>query len=209
MATTNLIQKFSHGLGLSRLFQIKERTPSPVFGSEVVPVVVIDELLKSAYPPRQSVHGGTTQGPGAVGLMPRWSAIRCRGNFFQPNVEDRVVVHDFYFHNGSGFIADLFFFCGFDFDLFTTVVSTNCFVSNPAGLPVGFTQTDFTHFVTGEDAAAIAVTPPRFTVPANQTVRFTGPWVISPGQVVGVRSTGAITDLTAAFFNCTEYPAGA
>lgn len=204
--TSNLIQEFAHGLGLSRLFQIKERTPAPTFGSEVVPVVLIDDQLQSAYPPRQNVHGGTTQGPGAPGVSPRWSVVRCRGQFPTPSTEDRLVIHNFRFHNGAAADADLFFFCGFPFASLTTVVSTNMFVSVAAPFPAGLPQSDFSHFVTGEDAAALPVTPSRLTVPPNQTVLIEGPWVIGAGQVMGVRSTGAIATLTSCFFNCTEYP---
>lgn len=206
--TTNLIQKFSHGLGLSRLFQIKERTPSPTFGAEVQPVVVVDELLQTAYPPWLNVCGGTTQGPGAPGLQPRYHAVRCRGApSTDPNPEDRLVIHEFTWN--AVFAADLFILIGFDYSLFGVgIQSTNMFIRNVAEYQPGLPQSDFSHFIVGEDPAALPITPPRIAVPANTNLTIRGPWVIGPGQIMGVRTTvPTALGPSTCWFTCTEYPA--
>lgn len=201
---TNLIQQFAHGLGLSRMFSVKERTPSPTVGSEVMPVVVVDDLLKSAWPPRPQVFGGTALGPGAPGVNNRWFAIFGGDNTVE-TANARLVVHEFWYTQNVTANQQISMYIGQGLPI--AGLTTNfCHYSDPGyDQQVGIRQSNFSVFAFGESPLAPPVTGLLFQVPQNVVFHVKGPWILGFNEVLAIQH-GATAGPSSCWFKAEEWP---
>lgn len=203
--STNLIQQFDYGLGLSRILQLKERSPAPTLGSELVPVIIVDDLKKSSHPPRSYVIGSRTLLCGGVNRG--WVGVNCRGSASTSPaaVNERLVVHWIRVAVSAAMTMAL--------EVGTTsgVVGLNGSYAmrcdSTRDVPaVGVMRTDFTGTLVGESAAQVPDTyAQQFYAVQNQETRLDGPWIIAQGEAVFVyQATPAAGTISATFF-CEEY----
>lgn len=206
---TNLIQKFEIGNALSRMFQIKERTPSPTLGMEVMPVVLVDDMLKGAYPPRRRVTYSQTVGPGAPGLNSRVHTINCRGSTTDPERAkfDKLVVHEIMILHAFGGTTQWELHVGNTSgitglaSLFAQLDDTT--FDQPA---VGEKESDFTSGSQGESPDVFADVGNLFLVPPNVMYRINGPFIIGQGECIALRAPATAAG-SAVMFRAEEWPA--
>lgn len=209
--TTNLIQKFEFGLGIARIFGIKERTPSPTFGSEVTPVVKVDDLLMSASPPRHRVWGGDAFGPGAPGVNVRWHGIFGGDNSTDQSLKNgRLVVHEAYLsHNFAGPGPTQWqWYIGTPLPI-AGLSSRFCHYSNPGfdSPAAGIKESAFSVTVNGESAHAPPVTGIILSLFPGVLYRFQGPWILNFNEVFAFQSGASSAAASMCVFHAEEWPA--
>jgi len=207
IASTNLIQQFQYGEGLSRLFAIKEKSPTPTLGSEIVPVVVVDELRPGGYPPRYRCSAGLQVITDAVNLA--WVAVNCRGQIPSGNVQDKLVVHEIHIvHNVAGFTRFMLEI-GYTSGVVGLAGGFATLNDSTADQPtVGQRRSDYTGILSGlsGDAGNGSFQEPLM-IPPNVQYTIPGPFIIGQGELVGVHSAIAMgVGLLNGWFTCEEYP---
>lgn len=205
VTTPNLIQQ-DIGLQVSRLLQIKERSPSPTLGDQVIPVLVVDQLVNSAYPPHRVGFFG---GLGASDIANRaWVGVNCRGQAPFPNSREsdklavtEIVITDI--SGGNRFVLEVGRAAGVNGLVpgFASYADTSTKQGPATAL------TDFFAGLSGQSADA----PDAAAQMLGQTqiggvLVIRGPFVIGVGEGVFVHTLNVgIADFVA-WFRCEEYP---
>lgn len=203
--SVNLLQQFDYGLGLSRILQLKERSPAPNLGTEVVPVLIVDELKKSAYPPRSFVIASRLVSGG--GVTKAWVGVNCRGaSASQISVQnDRLVVHWIRINVSS--VTNLNLEVGRTSGVIGLsggfAMRCDSTLDQPA---VGALRSDFTGTLVGESADAADGDAQNFIAVANQECVFDGPFIIGQGEGVFVYQQPAVPATLSVTFFCEEFP---
>lgn len=201
----NLIQQFAHGLGLSRVFNLKERSPAPVLQDTVQPVVLVDDLRDGAFPPRREVWGGDTQ---VGGVNPHFHGIF--GGSAEERPLDRLVVLEFYLSQNFGVNVQWQLFIGTSLPIpgFAGATRAAHYADSSNSPTPGIAESGYTVFMRGDTPGGFATTGLTFQTPTGASlVRVRGPWILARNEVLGVWANVANANMSGILWHAVEWPA--
>lgn len=201
--STNLLQEPEFGIGLSNLFHIQERAPAPTLGSEIVPVVVVDTLHGSAWPPHSRVIGAKAQL--GDGVSRAWIGMNCRGKPPSGNPQDRLVIHRVVVWHSA------FALIGLEVGRDPSVAglggsfALQCNTGRDAP-GSGVRRSDFTGMLAGLSGDAPDANAQQLHAGVNPTV-IEGPFILNQLEAVFVYQNTASANTLSALFLADEFPA--
>jgi hypothetical protein len=203
VTTPNLIQKFDYGAAVSRILQVKERSPFPVVGSEIVPTVQLEDIANSAFPSvRRFVFGQIQTGDG-VGRV--WWRLNNRGQVGHAP-SDRVVVDEIQIMQSQattgtwalevgratavvGLNAGFAIYCD-PFNPDNPSDQLSDFTAGGWGLTAALTGANAQFFLVGGGLLGVARIPGPFIIGQGQAVHVHQEQVMAAGSAGGVMFFG-------------------
>jgi len=207
VTTPNLIQDFNVGVGLSRILQVKERSPSPVLASEVSPQILLEDLRLTPFPARRSVQFARRV-TGAGGADRVWFGLNCRG-YVGGLANDRLVVHYIRYNTDEAVAVEVALEVGRASGVGGLAGDFANLVSPELQAGSGTQLTDFTGGLSGSSADATDANAQLFLVVPGESAILPGPWILSQGEGIFVHDNRGGTPLNvrhSAFFPATEWP---
>lgn len=201
--STNLLQEPEFGIGLSNLFHIQERAPAPTLASEIQPVVVVDHLPLTGWPPHARVLGARAQL--GDGISRAWIGMNCRGHLPSGNTNDKLVIHRIIVTHTA------FAIIGIEIGRDPSVAglvggfALQCNTSRDAPNS-GVRRSDFTGMLAGLSGDALDPNASQFMA-GVQPVVIEGPFILNQLEAVFVYQQTAAAQTLAATFIADEYPA--